>query len=124
MEVCTRPRPPARHDLVKQNDWDDISDSESQPGDRPPGTTSDSATTVGSGVRRRYHRQTALASPALARTRGRRRGRAPVVDRDRVQNAVVAGVWSSVEYIFAVVETSIRHLRWPLSVFLSLWMLS
>ncbi|KAI6165792.1 hypothetical protein EDD17DRAFT_1553254, partial [Pisolithus thermaeus] len=102
------------------SDWEDVSDSGTTPGQLHSSNAS-----LGSTPRRR--RRGAKQAVAATTTGPKspaakpKRQRAPIINKEEIEDAMTAGARFSVQYVFDVVSVAIRYMRRPLSVFLCLW---
>ncbi|KAI6025703.1 hypothetical protein F5J12DRAFT_445043 [Pisolithus orientalis] len=110
---------------ILASDWEDLSDSESTPEQARSSNAS-----IGSNTPRKRRRGAKHAAgatttrPPKSPAAKPKRQRAPIIDKEELEDAIAAGARFSVQYVLDVVSVAIKYMRWPLSIFLCLWMLA
>ncbi|KAL4062908.1 hypothetical protein J3A83DRAFT_1499522 [Scleroderma citrinum] len=109
------------------SDWEDIAGSESTSVKDPSASSSRAPSSIGSGPRKRRRgaKHTPVAtSHSNSPVAKAKRPRTPIVTRDEIEGALVAGTRSTVHYCIGVASFVIRCMQRPISIFLFLWVLS
>lgn len=110
---------------ILANGWEDVSDSESTPEQARSGNASIGSNTPKKRRRGAKHAGGATTTrPPKSPAAKPKRQRAPIIDKEELEDAIVAGARFSVQYVLDVVSVAIKYLRRPLSVLLCLWMFS
>lgn len=101
------------------SDWEDISDSEST-----SQHLSNASYSTGSGPRKRPRRTKHATPPPNTPVAKAKRPRPPIVRREEVEDAVVTGARSSVQYCAGMFKFVFRFMQKPIAIFICVWALS